>query len=98
MTCVHVSLRKERRDGKVKALCSASTLDLLIMSIELRTGGKRKIMPFIETSLVQSASASPKATTLHVYNMSLFLSVACLFNRCQKGKQCKVSIKKDQRD
>jgi hypothetical protein len=68
------------------------------MSIELRNGGKRKIMPFIETSLAQSASANPKVTTLHVYNMSPFLSVACLLNRCQKGKQRKVSIKKDQRD
>jgi hypothetical protein len=30
-------------------------------------------MPFIHTSLAQSESARPKATTMYVYNMSLFL-------------------------
>jgi hypothetical protein len=39
-----------------------------------------KIMPFIQTGLAQSESASPKATTLYVYNMSLF-RVVCLLNR-----------------
>jgi hypothetical protein len=39
-------------------------------------------MPFIQTCLAQSQRASPKATTLYVYNMSPFL-VACLLNRWQ---------------
>jgi len=42
---------------------------------------QRQIMQFIQTSLAPSESASPKATMLHVHNMSLFL-VACLLNRC----------------
>jgi hypothetical protein len=57
------------------------------------------IMPFIQTSLAESESASPKATTLHVYNVSLFL-VACLLNRWQKAllsKQCWVPTKQGQR-
>jgi hypothetical protein len=37
-------------------------------------------MPFIQTCLAQSESASPKATTLYVYNMSPILA-ACLLNR-----------------
>ncbi len=40
-------------------------------------------MPFIQTCSAQSESASPKATTLYVYIMSLFL-VACLLNRCKE--------------
>ncbi len=43
-----------------------------------------KIMSFIQTCLSQSQSASPKATTLYVYNMPLFL-VACLLNRWQRA-------------
>lgn len=39
-----------------------------------------KIMPFIQTSLGEGQSARPKATTMYVYNMSLFLFV-CLLNR-----------------
>jgi hypothetical protein len=42
-----------------------------------------KIMPFIKASLAEGQSARPKATTLYVYNMSLFL-VACLLNRWQR--------------
>jgi hypothetical protein len=42
-----------------------------------------KIMPVIQTSLPQSASASLKSTALYVYNMSLFL-VACLLNRVKE--------------
>jgi hypothetical protein len=38
-----------------------------------------KTMPFIQTPLPQSASASLKPTALYVYNMSLFL-VVCLLN------------------
>ena len=49
-----------------------------------------KIMPFIQTSLAQSQSASPKATTLYVYNMSLFL-VACLLNRWQRASSASSS-------
>jgi hypothetical protein len=45
-------------------------------------------MPFIQTGLAQSQSASPKATTLYVYNMSLFL-VACLLNRCQRASRAR---------
>ncbi len=47
-----------------------------------------KIMPFIQTSLGPSESASLKATTLHVHNMSLFLFsclVSCLLNRWQRA-------------
>jgi hypothetical protein len=47
-----------------------------------------KIMPFIHTSVAQSESASPKATTLYVYNMSLFL-VACLLNRWQRASSAR---------
>jgi hypothetical protein len=47
-----------------------------------------KIMPFIQTFLAQSESASPKATTLHVYNMSLFL-VACLLSRWQRASSAR---------
>jgi hypothetical protein len=45
-------------------------------------------MPFIQTCLDQSESASPKATTLCVYNMSLFL-VACLQNRWQRASSAR---------
>ena len=45
-------------------------------------------MPFIQTCLAQSESASPKATTLYVYNMSLFL-VACLLNRWQRASSAR---------
>ncbi len=45
-------------------------------------------MPFIQTCLAQSESASPKATTLYVYNMSLFL-VACLLNRWQSASSAR---------
>jgi hypothetical protein len=55
-----------------------------------------KIMSFLQVSLDQSDSASPKATTLYVYNMSLYL-VACLLNRWKKSKQCKVPRKRGQR-
>jgi hypothetical protein len=41
-------------------------------------------MQFIQIFLAQSESASPEATTLYVYNMSLFL-VACLLNRWQRA-------------
>jgi hypothetical protein len=47
-----------------------------------------KIMPFIQTCLTQSESASPKATTLYVYNVSLFL-VACLLNRWQRASSAR---------
>jgi hypothetical protein len=49
---------------------------------------KTKIMPFIQTCLAQSQSASPKATALYVYNMSLFL-VACLLNRWQRASSAR---------
>jgi hypothetical protein len=39
-----------------------------------------QVMPVIQAYLAQSESASPKATTMYVYNMSLFL-VTCLLNR-----------------
>ena len=56
-----------------------------------------KIMPFIQTSLAQSESASPKTTTLYVYNMSLFL-IACLSaKQMAKSKQFKVPTKQGQR-
>jgi len=55
-----------------------------------------KIMPFIRTSLAQSENARPKANALYVYNVSLFL-LACLLNKMATSKQCKVSIKGDQR-
>jgi hypothetical protein len=45
-------------------------------------------MPFIQTCLAQSESASPKATTMYVYNMSLFL-VACLLNRWQRASSAR---------
>ena len=45
-------------------------------------------MPFIQTSLAQSESASSKATTLYVYRMLLFL-VACLLNRWQKASSAR---------
>ena len=47
-----------------------------------------KIMPFIQTSLAQSESASPKATTLYVHNMSLFL-VACLLKSWQRASSAR---------
>jgi hypothetical protein len=50
-------------------------------------------MPFIQTCLAQSESASPKATTLYVYNMSLFL-VACLLNRWQRASSARCLQKK----
>jgi high-affinity Fe2+/Pb2+ permease len=43
---------------------------------------------FIQTCLTQSESASPKATTLYVYNMSLFL-VACLLDRWQRASSAR---------
>ncbi len=49
------------------------------------------IMPFIQTCLAQSESASPKATTLYVYNMSLF-RVACLLNRGQRASSASSSL------
>ena len=45
-------------------------------------------MPFIQTCLAQSQSASPKAATLYVYNMSLFL-FACLLNRWQSASSAR---------
>jgi hypothetical protein len=45
-----------------------------------------KSMPFIHTFLAQSESARPQATTLYVYNMSLFL-VACMLNRRQRASR-----------
>jgi hypothetical protein len=45
-------------------------------------------MPFIQTCLAQSESASPKATTLYVHNMLLFL-VACLLNRWQRASSAR---------
>jgi hypothetical protein len=50
-------------------------------------------MPFIQTSLAQSESASPKATTLYVCNLSLFL-VACLLNRWQRASNARCLQKK----
>ena len=47
-----------------------------------------KIMPFIQTSLAQSESARPKATTLYVYTMSLLI-VACLLNRWQRASSAR---------
>ena len=44
-----------------------------------------KIIPFIQTSLSQSQSVSPKDTTRNVYKMSFFL-VACLPNKWHKKK------------
>ena len=55
-----------------------------------------RIMPFIQTSLAQSESASPEVTTLYVYNMSLFI-VACLLNRWQRASRDKVPTKQGQR-
>jgi hypothetical protein len=55
----------------------------------------KKIMPFIQTSLAQSESASPKATTLYVYNMPLFrvaLLHACLLNRWQRASIASSSL------
>ena len=52
-----------------------------------------KIMPFIQTSFTQRQSANPKATTLCVYNMSLFL-VDCLINRWQLEEQVVQGTKK----
>ena len=45
-------------------------------------------MPFIHTSFGEGQSARPKATTLYVYNMSLFL-VACLLNRWQRASSAR---------
>ena len=47
-----------------------------------------KIMPFIQTSLAQSQSASPKATTLYLHNMWLFL-VPCLLNRWERASSAR---------
>jgi hypothetical protein len=55
----------------------------------------KKNMPFIQTSLAQSESASPKATTLYVYNMPLFrvaLLHACLLNRWQRASIASSSL------
>ena len=46
-----------------------------------------KIMSFIQTSLAETESASPKSTTLYVYNMS-FVLVACLLNRWERAAKC----------
>ncbi len=48
-----------------------------------RKCNQTKIMTFIQTFLAESESASPKATTLYVHNMSLFL-VACLINKAKQ--------------
>jgi hypothetical protein len=48
-------------------------------------------MPFIQTCLAQSPSASPKATTLYVYKMSLFL-VECLLNRWHRASTPRIRI------
>jgi hypothetical protein len=56
-----------------------------------------KIMPFIQTCLAQSQSASPKGTTLYVYNMSLYL-VACLLNKCQSASNKNHSNIRNQRN
>ncbi len=50
-----------------------------------------KIMPFIQTCLAQSQSASSKAITLYMYNMSLFL-VACLLNRWERASSASSSL------
>ena len=55
-----------------------------------------KIIQFIQTCLTQSKSARPKAATLYVYNMSLFL-VACLLQQMTTSQQGKVPTKEDQR-
>jgi hypothetical protein len=47
-----------------------------------------KIILFIQTSLAQSESASPKATSLYVYTRSLFL-VACLPSRWQRASRAR---------
>ena len=52
-----------------------------------------KIMPFIQTCLAQSESASPKATTLYVYTMSLF-RVVCLLNRWKSASSARCLQKK----
>ena len=54
-----------------------------------------KIMPFIQTSVAQSQSDSTKATTLYVFNMSLFL-VVCVLNRWQRARVL-IEVKADAR-
>ena len=55
-----------------------------------------KIMPFIQTCLAQSQSASPKATTLYV-EQHVALSCGLSAKQMAKRKQCKVPTKQGQR-
>ncbi len=76
--------------GRWKLYTPVSTLVLLIMSIELRDGGKRKIIPFIQTPLTQSATVNPKGSTLHVYNMCRCFSVLSVCSTDVKGQTVEV--------
>jgi hypothetical protein len=97
--CIHTysagrSEAAVRRDGQNSCMRPSATS---VCGLKLRVLEKRcnqiKIMPFIQTCLAQSQSASPKATMLYVHNMSLFL-VACLLNRWQRASSARCLDKK----